>query len=92
MADHLISRLRRLHTGYFPRLRKQFRVFVDEGQHPTVLFIGCYDSCVVYYWLMDGAPGGLLIMHTVGVFVLPFDLSIEKARANDPFAGVDLLS
>ncbi len=44
MLDHIISRLRRFHTCYFPRLRKQFRNLVDQGQHPTVLFIGCSDS------------------------------------------------
>lgn len=75
MPDHIISRLRRFHTRYFPRLRKQFRSLVDEGQHPTVLFIGCCDSRVVPYLLMDSGPGELFVSRNVGNFVPPFDAS-----------------
>ena len=75
MPDHIISRLRRFHTRYFPRLRKQFQALVDKGQHPTVLFIGCCDSRVVPYLLMDSGPGELFIVRNVGSFVPPFDAS-----------------
>lgn len=75
MPDHIISRLRRFHTRYFPRLRKQFQNLVDQGQHPTVLFIGCSDSRVVPYLLMDSGPGELFIVRNVGSFVPPFDAS-----------------
>lgn len=75
MPDHIISRLRRFHTRYFPRLRKQFQTLVEQGQHPTVLFIGCCDSRVVPYLLMDSGPGGLFIVRNVGNFVPPFDAS-----------------
>ncbi|MEQ1773201.1 MAG: carbonic anhydrase [Burkholderiales bacterium] len=75
MPDHIISRLRRFHTRYFPRLRKQFQSLVDEGQHPTVLFIGCSDSRVVPYLLMDSGPGELFVVRNVGNFVPPFDAS-----------------
>ena len=75
MPDHIISRLRRFHTRYFPRFRKQFQALVDNGQHPTILFIGCCDSRVVPYLLMDSGPGELFIVRNVGSFVLPFDAS-----------------
>jgi len=75
MPDHIISRLRRFQTRYFPRLRKQFQTLVDQGQHPTVLFIGCSDSRVVPYLLMDSGPGELFIVRNVGSFVPPFDAS-----------------
>ena len=75
MPDHIISRLRRFHTRYFPRFRKQFQALVDNGQHPTILFIGCCDSRVVPYLLMDSGPGELFIVRIVGSFVPPFDAS-----------------
>ena len=75
MPDHIISRLRRFHTRYFPRFRKQFQALVDNGQHPTILFIGCCDSRVVPYLLMDSGPGELFIVRNVGSFVPPFDAS-----------------
>ncbi len=75
MPDHIISRLRRFHTRYFSRFRKQFQALVDNGQHPTILFIGCCDSRVVPYLLMDSGPGELFIVRNVGSFVPPFDAS-----------------
>jgi len=75
VPDPIIGRLRRFHTRYFPRLRKQFQNLVDQGQHPTVLFIGCSDSRVVPYLLMDSGPGELFIVRNVGSFVPPFDAS-----------------
>jgi carbonic anhydrase len=73
--DDIFRRLRRFHTRYFPRLRRQFHHLVDKGQHPTVLFIGCSDSRVVPYLLMDSGPGELFIARNVGGFVPPFDAS-----------------
>lgn len=75
MPDHIINRLRRFHTRYFPRLRKQFTDLVEEGQHPTVLFIGCCDSRVVPHLLMDSGIGELFVVRNVGNFVPPFDAS-----------------
>lgn len=75
MPDDILRRLRRFHTRYFPRLRSQFRDLVDDGQHPTVLFIGCSDSRIVPYLLMDSGPGELFIVRNVGGFVPPFDAS-----------------
>ncbi len=75
MPDQIIDRLRRFHTRYFPRLRKQFKDLVEQGQHPTVLFIGCCDSRVVPHLLMDSGIGELFVVRNVGNFVPPFDAS-----------------
>lgn len=75
MPDEILNRLRRFHNRYFPRLRGQFRDLVEQGQHPTVLFIGCSDSRVVPHLLMDSGPGELFIVRNVGNFVPPFDAS-----------------
>jgi carbonic anhydrase len=71
--DDILRRLRRFSTNYFPRFRKKFRQLVDHGQHPSVLFIGCSDSRVVPYLLMDCGPGELFIERNVGNLVPPHD-------------------
>jgi len=73
MDDDILRRLRRFRTNYFPRYRKEFRQLVDQGQHPTVLFIGCSDSRIVPYLLMDCGPGELFIERNVGNLVPPHD-------------------
>ncbi len=75
MPDEIVKRLRRFQTRYFPRLRNQFRHLVEQGQHPTVLFIGCSDSRVLPYLIMDSGPGELFIVRNVGNFVPPYDAS-----------------
>jgi carbonic anhydrase len=75
MSDEILRRLRRFQTRYFPRLRSQFRHLVEQGQHPTVLFIGCSDSRVLPYLIMDSGPGELFIVRNVGNFVPPYDAS-----------------
>ncbi len=75
MPDEIVKRLRRFQTRYFPRLRSQFRNLVEQGQHPTVLFIGCSDSRVLPYLILDSGPGELFIVRNVGNFVPPYDAS-----------------
>jgi len=75
MPDEIVKRLRRFQTRYFPRLRSQFRDLVEQGQRPTVLFIGCSDSRVLPYLILDSGPGELFIVRNVGNFVPPYDAS-----------------
>lgn len=75
MPDEIVKRLRRFQTRYFPRLRSQFRNLVEQGQRPTVLFIGCSDSRVLPYLILDSGPGELFIVRNVGNFVPPYDAS-----------------
>ncbi|TDF31241.1 carbonic anhydrase [Delftia tsuruhatensis] len=71
--DELLLRLRRFHEHAFPQYRAQFRTLVEEGQHPTTLFIGCSDSRLVPYLLTGAPPGELFLVRNVGAFVPPYD-------------------
>lgn len=73
MPDELIARLRRFHDDAFPQHRSTFRLLVDDGQHPTTLFIGCSDSRLVPYLLTGTGPGELFLVRNVGAFVPPHD-------------------
>lgn len=73
MPDELLERLRRFHDDAFPQYRAQFRMLVDDGQHPTTLFIGCSDSRLVPYLLTGSGPGELFLVRNVGAFVPPWD-------------------
>jgi len=74
-SDDLLERLRRFHDDAFPTQRSLFRHLVDEGQHPTTLFIGCSDSRLVPYLLTGAGPGELFLVRNVGAFVPPHDQS-----------------
>ena len=73
MPDELLARLRRFHDDAFPQYRSTFRLLVDDGQHPTTLFIGCSDSRLVPYLLTGTGPGELFLVRNVGAFVPPYD-------------------
>jgi len=73
MPDDLLTRLRRFHDDAFPAYADTFRALVDEGQHPTTLFIGCSDSRLVPYLLTGAEPGELFLVRNVGAFVPPWD-------------------
>ena len=71
--DDLLQRLRRFHDDYFPGVEDQFKTLVKDGQHPSILFIGCSDSRIVPYLLTGAGPGELFIVRNVGAFVPPYD-------------------
>ena len=73
MPDDLLQRLRSFHNDAFPQHRNHFRMLVDDGQHPTTLFIGCSDSRLVPYLLTGSGPGELFLVRNVGAFVPPYD-------------------
>ena len=73
MADELLQRLQRFREQTFPGIRTRFQDLVREGQHPTILFIGCSDSRLVPYMLTGTGPGELFIVRNVGAFVPPHD-------------------
>ncbi|MDP2006577.1 MAG: carbonic anhydrase [Rubrivivax sp.] len=73
MPDELLERLRRFQNDAFPQHRSHFRLLVDDGQHPTTLFIGCSDSRLVPYLLTGTGPGELFLVRNVGAFVPPYD-------------------
>ena len=73
MPDELLQRLRRFHDDYFPGVQDRFQSLVRNGQHPSILFIGCSDSRLVPYLLTGTGPGELFIVRNVGAFVPPHD-------------------
>ncbi|MBX3622008.1 MAG: carbonic anhydrase [Rhizobacter sp.] len=73
MPDELLGRLRHFHDHTFPGVQDQFQHLVEEGQHPTILFIGCSDSRLVPYLLTGTGPGELFLVRNVGAFVPPHD-------------------
>ncbi len=73
MPDELLQRLRSFHEHTFPGVQERFQDLVREGQHPTILFIGCSDSRLVPYLLTGTGPGELFIVRNVGAFVPPHD-------------------
>jgi carbonic anhydrase len=73
VPDELLERLRRFHDHTFPGVQEQFESLVKDGQHPTILFIGCSDSRLVPYLLTGTGPGELFIVRNVGAFVPPYD-------------------
>lgn len=75
MPDELVDRLRRFTAQAFPAQRSLFRHLVDDGQHPTTLFVGCSDSRLVPYLLTGAGPGELFLVRNVGAFVPPHDQS-----------------
>ncbi|MBI5923965.1 carbonic anhydrase [Aquabacterium sp.] len=73
MDDHLLERLRRFHNDYFPDYKDKFQRLVEQGQHPTILFVGCSDSRLVPYMLTGTGPGELFIVRNVGALVPPYN-------------------
>ena len=62
MPDLLLERLRRFHDHTFPGVQAQFENLVQDGQHPSILFIGCSDSRLVPYLLTGTGPGDLFMV------------------------------
>lgn len=70
--DELLQRLRRFHDDFFPQHQTRFQDLVNDGQHPSTLFIGCSDSRLVPYLLTGAGPGELFIVRNVGALVPPY--------------------
>ncbi len=73
MDDELLQRIRRFRTDYFPQYQGQFKDLVEQGQHPTTLFVGCSDSRLVPYLLTGAGPGELFIVRNVGALIPPYN-------------------
>ena len=73
MDDDLLKRIRRFRTDYFPQHQGQFKELVEQGQHPTILFVGCSDSRLLPYMLTGSGPGELFIVRNVGALIPPYN-------------------
>jgi carbonic anhydrase len=73
MPRALAERLAAFRREHFPRFAGQYRRLVDEGQHPSILFIGCSDSRLMPQMLLDLAPGEVFMVRNVGALVPPYE-------------------
>ena len=73
MPDELLQRLRRFHDDHFLGDKLRFQSLAHDGQHPSILFIGCSDSRLVPYLLTGTGPGEVFMVRNVGAFVPPHD-------------------
>ena len=70
--DTLIKGNQKFKDANFPKLEGKFDDLVQNGQKPTVLFIGCSDSRVVPDLIVDSKPGDMFILRNIGNFVPPY--------------------
>jgi carbonic anhydrase len=70
--DQMIKGNQKFKDVHFPKLEKRFDDLVENGQKPTILFIGCSDSRVVPDLIVDSKPGDMFILRNIGNFVPPY--------------------
>ena len=75
--DELIKGNKKFQEVHFPKLEGKFEDLVENGQKPTVLFIGCSDSRVVPDLIVDSNPGDMFILRNIGNFVPPYKADID---------------
>jgi len=92
MAFDLNDAVRRFRSECFPSFREHYRRLVEQGQHPSTLFIGCSDSRVVPTLLTDAPPGELSVVRNVGNLVPPFESELDhlETPAAIEFATLEL--
>lgn len=73
MPRELAERLRAFRREHFPRFAGEYRALADEGQHPSILFIGCSDSRLMPQMLLDLRPGEVFMVRNVGNLVPPYE-------------------
>ena len=72
LLEDLIQGLKDFHDETFPEYRQRYQALVDDGQHPSTLFIGCSDSRVVPDLITRSEPGELFLVRSLGAFVPPY--------------------
>ena len=70
--DKLIKGNQKFKAIHFPKMENKFDDLIENGQKPTILFIGCSDSRVVPDLIVDSKPGDMFILRNIGNFVPPY--------------------
>jgi len=70
--DKLIKGNKKFQNVNFPKLESKFDDLIENGQKPTILFVGCSDSRVVPDLIVDSKPGDMFILRNIGNFVPPY--------------------
>ncbi len=70
--DALIKGNKKFKDTKFIKLESKFGDLIENGQKPTILFIGCSDSRVVPDLIVDSKPGDMFILRNIGNFVPPY--------------------
>ncbi len=60
--DKLIKGNKKFQNVNFPKLESKFDDLIENGQKPTILFVGCSDSRVVPDLIVDSKPGDMFIL------------------------------
>lgn len=88
--------LQRLISGHekfnkdFEQHRSGWLRLVNEGQQPSVLWIGCSDSRVIPEQITGSRPGDLFVMRHIGNVVPPYGTTGDAAAAVLEFAVLEL--
>ena len=77
----LIKGNKRFRKVEFTKYKEDFKTLVEEGQKPSILFIGCSDSRVVPDLIVGNKPGDMFLLRNVGNFVPPY-------KADQDYHGV----
>ncbi len=75
--NELITGNQKFKDVHFPKLEGTFDDLVENGQKPSILFIGCSDSRVVPDLIVDSKPGDMFILRNIGNFVPPYKADID---------------
>jgi len=90
--DRLLAGFRGFKAIYYEQRPERVQALVEEGQHPSVLFIACSDSRVDPAIITHAEPGELFVVRNVANLVPPYepDSSHHSTSAALEFAVRDL--
>ena len=69
--------------------RPLFEKLARDGQHPTVLFIGCCDSRMVPHLITNTEPGDMFKLRNIGNMVPPYEEIIAGKTDNSVLATLE---
>ena len=70
--NKLIKGNKRFRQIEFSKYKEDFKTLVEQGQKPSILFVGCSDSRVVPDLIVGSKPGDMFLLRNIGNFVPPY--------------------